>query len=364
MNKSLKLFTIFGITIKVHITFILLPALVGFMLLAEGPLVVLRGIIFTFIIFGFVTCHELSHSLVAKRFNVEVKDITLLPIGGVASMQGIPEEPKEEFLIAIAGPLFNLVMAALLFYPVYLIIGEGLRGMSFMNVVEEGFSSWKSTLLYIFWINPILAIFNLLPAFPMDGGRALRAYLAHRLGISKATRIAVALGHAFALLFGFIGLMSRWIILIVIAFFVYIAASQEERQIDLKMALKDYKVKDILNEEFISLSPDTPLSEALEMSLRASQYNYPVVKDENLLGLLSIQDLLSTIHRFGKDRKVNEVMSKKVITAKLDESLASVYNKMIKNNTKVVVILEDNNLKGLITLEDIARIYSIESYKT
>jgi len=279
-------------------------------------------------------------------------------------MQGIPEEPKEEFLIAIAGPLFNLVMAALLFYPVYLIIGEGLRGMSFMNVVEEGFSSWKSTLLYTFWINPILAIFNLLPAFPMDGGRALRAYLAHRLGISKATRIAVALGHAFALLFGFIGLMSRWIILIVIAFFVYIAASQEERQIDLKMTLKDYKVRDILNEEFISLSPDTPLSEVLEMSLRASQHNYPVVKDKNLLGLLSIQDLLSTIHRFGKDRKVNEVMSKKIITAKLDESLASVYNKMIRNNTKVVVILEDNNLKGLITLEDIARIYSIESYKT
>ncbi len=357
MNKSIKLFTIFGITIKVHITFVLLPAFIGFSLLyTDGPMAALRGVILVLIIFCFVTFHELSHSLVAKKFNIKVKDITLLPIGGVASMQGTPEEPKQEFLMAIAGPLFNLVLAALLVYPIYLIIGEGLRGMSIANL---GFNSWKSILLYIFWINPILAFFNLLPAFPMDGGRALRAFLAQRIGISKATRIAVSMGHTFAIIFGIVGLLLPSIPLIIIAFFVYMAASQEERQVNLKLILKEFKVKDVLNEEFITLSPDTLLSKVLELSMKTFQHNFPVVENNKLLGVLSLQDLMSTIHKFGRDKKVSEAMTKRLLTVGLDESLNSAYNKMVNNNTKVIAVLRNGHLQGIITLEDLARVYSL-----
>jgi CBS domain-containing protein len=231
-----------------------------------------------------------------------------------------------------------------------------------MSIANLGFDSWKQILLYIFWINPILALFNLLPAFPMDGGRALRAFLAQTVGISKATRIAVTLGHIFAVIFGLIGLfVMPSVILVIIAFFIYMAASQEERQVNLKQTLKEFKVKDILNEEFISLVPETPLSEVLEISRRTQQHNFPVLADDKLLGILSLQDIISAVHEYGREKKVGEVASREFSTCRLDESLNSVYNKMLNKNVKVLTVMQDKRLRGIITLEDLARVYSLES---
>jgi Zn-dependent protease/predicted transcriptional regulator len=358
MNKSLKLFTIFGITVKVHVTFLLLPAFIGFSLLyAEGGMAALRGIVLIVIIFAFVTFHELSHSLVAKKYKTKVKDITLLPIGGVASMQGRPEKPKQEFLIAIAGPMFNLVLAAILFYPVYFIIGEGLKGMSIANL---GFGSWKAILLYIFWINPILAFFNLLPAFPMDGGRALRAFLAQRLPLAKATRIAVSLGHTFAVIFGLVGFLAWHPLLIIIAFFIYVAASQEEKQVNLKLMLREFKVKDVLNEKIVSIKRNTPLTEVLQLSRKTTQGYFPVIDNGALLGVISLQSLLHAASESLEDKTAEDIANKNVLKAKPDDNLSSVYDKMASRNQKVVAILKENKLQGLITIEDIARAYRIE----
>ena len=226
MRGSFRLFRIFGISINIHITFFLL-----FLLVASGGI---KWIFLVVGIFFFVTVHELCHSLMAKYFGITVREITLLPIGGVSSMTRMPEKPIQEFLISIAGPLSNVVIIAVFFFPLKILLGpEAL----FRYPLSA--QTWPLTIAYLYWINLILAGFNLLPAFPMDGGRVLRAILATRLGYRKATKIAVNFGHAFALLFAYFGIIRLNIILVIIAIFIYTAASDELAQVDLKGTLKN-----------------------------------------------------------------------------------------------------------------------------
>jgi len=226
MTGSIRLFKIFGISVNLHITFLLL--LVFF---ASGGIkwaVLLLGVFF------FVTLHELCHSLVARSYGIEVLKITLLPIGGVASMSSMPEKPGQEFFISIAGPLFNLLVVAVFYIPIKSFLGpEVLFYRPFST------ATWPLTLSYLYWINLMLAVFNLIPAFPMDGGRILRALLAQRLGYQKATKIAVGLGRIFALIFAYLGIVGYNVMLVLIAIFIYMAASNEGLQVDLKEALKN-----------------------------------------------------------------------------------------------------------------------------
>lgn len=224
MKGSIRLFTIFGISINIHVTFLLL--LVLFLSGGVKWLVLMIGV------FCFVTLHELCHSLVAKHYGIQVREITLLPIGGVASMSSMPEKPHQELLISIAGPLFNVVVVAVFYYPLRSLLGPEIL---FHRPLSA--ATWPLTFSYLYWINLILAGFNLIPAFPMDGGRVLRALLAQKIGFQKATKIAVSLGHAFALIFAYFGIFYN-IWLVAIAIFIYIAASNEELQMDIKETLK------------------------------------------------------------------------------------------------------------------------------
>jgi len=236
VRASIRLFTVFGIAINIHITFLLLVIVV----LPGGlkPLALVLGVFF------FVTMHELCHSLVARKFGVEVREITLFPIGGMASMSRIPERPSQELLISLAGPMSNILVVGLFFYPVRHILGDAVLFHSLST------STWPLTLGYIYWINLALAAFNMIPAFPMDGGRILRAALAARLGWIKATRIAVGLGHIFALVFAYFGIVRGNWMLVIIAVFVYMAASGEEAQVQAKETLKKLKIHDILPSDF------------------------------------------------------------------------------------------------------------------
>lgn len=224
MKGSIKIFTVFGISIYIHNTFLILPIL---FFMTSG----IRGVFLVLFVFSCVTMHELSHSLTAKKFGVGVKDITLFPIGGVASISSFPQKPSQEFLIALAGPMFNIVFAAVLFYPLYRVLGPDV-------LFKPSLRTWPNAFAEAFWINPWLALFNLLPAFPMDGGRLLRSFLAQRLGFLRATQIAVGIGHFFALAFGIIGIMQGNFILIIIAVFVYMAASTEGLQVEIREQIK------------------------------------------------------------------------------------------------------------------------------
>ncbi|MBN2096954.1 MAG: site-2 protease family protein [Candidatus Omnitrophica bacterium] len=360
MKASVKIFELFGISIRVHILFFLLPLFVFYSLLIQFNDYVygLRGVLLILLVFCCVTFHELCHSLQARHFGVKVDQIILLPIGGVAAMQSIPDEPGEEFKISIAGPLFNITLALVLFLPLYFILGRE-------NLFDPGLESWPQTFAYAFWINPILAIFNLLPAFPMDGGRVLRSFLARKMDYAKATRIAVGFGHTFAVLFGFLGLLSTPpnIILVIIAFFIFIAASQEGMQVELRFTLGKFLVKDVLPEQFISVTSLTPLSEVLAFTLHSHQEDFPVVDKGKLVGLLTRADVFSAMHRFGIQALVQDVMRRDFPTVGLNEPLIKAQRLMEQWQIKAIVVLNQQKVAGVVSLEDLSRIYLLMSNK-
>lgn len=343
----IKLFTIFGISIEMHISFLILPLIFGF---AAG----IKGVVLILGVFTLVTLHELCHSLVARRFGVRVQKIVLLPVGGVASMGSLPEKPSQELKIALAGPLFNITLAAILTYPTYYLLGHTI--FFSMNV-----SSWLNVVAYLYWLNIILAIFNLMPAFPMDGGRALRAILAMMMPFQKATKIAVSLGYAFLFLFAAWGIMYRNFWLVIIALFLYIGATQEASQVDIKETLKKLKVKDILPEKFISVTSDTKLSKILEMIFHSHQEDFAVIDNGILVGILTRADIISAVHQHGVEKAAGEIMIKSFPSASPSDSLTKVHRIMEESQLKAIPIKEAGRFLGLISTEDIARIYALMS---
>lgn len=229
MRGSVKLFNIFGISINIHITFLFL--MVFFLSGGIKWLVLMIGV------FCFVTLHEVCHSLVARHYGIEVREITLLPIGGIASMSSMPKKPIQEFFISIVGPLFNFAVIVIFYNPM-----KSLLGPEVLFYRPFSVATWPLTLAYLYWINLMLAAFNLIPAFPMDGGRVLRSLLAGRIGYGKATKFAVGLGHIFAIGFAYFGIVNFNIVLVAIAIFIYMAASNEGHQMDAKEALKKFKI--------------------------------------------------------------------------------------------------------------------------
>lgn len=350
MKGSIRLFRLFGISINIHVTFLLL--LIFFLSGGIKWLVLLLGV------FCFVTLHEICHSLVARSYGIEVREITLLPIGGIASMSSMPEKPSQEFFISIAGPLFNLIVVAVFYIPL-----KRLLGPEVLFYKPFSTATWPLTLAYLYWINLILAIFNLIPAFPMDGGRVLRALLAQKMGYQKATKVAVNLGHLFALGFAYFGIVGFNIILIAIAIFIYVAASNEELQVDLKETLKKFKVKDILSADFFTVNADTPLSKVLELIFHSHQEDFPVVEDGNIVGFVTRHDIMGGIHNLGGQAPVENIMRKDFPKVADTDFLIQVQKVMEENSMRAIPVMKDDKVIGIVTLEDIGRIYSIASQR-
>lgn len=350
MKGSIRLFTIFGISINIHVTFLLL--LVLFLSGGIKWLVLMVGV------FCFVTLHELCHSLVARHFGIGVREITLLPIGGVASMTSMPEKPSQEFFISIVGPLFNLSIVAIFYIPL-----KNLLGADVLFHRPFSTATWPLTIAYLYWINLILAVFNLIPAFPMDGGRVLRALLAQRIGYQRATKIAVNLGHLFALVFAYFGIVGFNIILIAIAIFIYIAASNEELQVDLKETLKKFRVRDILSPDFLTVNGETTLAKVLELIFHSHQEDFPVVEQDEIVGFVTRQEIITSIHTIGMQASVRDIMRKDFPKVSDTDLLTKVQRVMEENNIRALPVLRSGRVIGVVTLEDIGRIYAIASHR-
>ena len=351
MRTNFSIARIFGIKVELHITFIVLLALFS-LFFGAGGLFLIAGIFF------FVTLHELAHSLAAAWFGIKVSKITLLPIGGIASMAETPEDPRQELIISLAGPLSNLLVIILLFYPLKAVLGaEALMYPLKVFTGRAQYTAGFSILAHIYWINLILAGFNLIPAFPMDGGRVLRAALTYGMGYKRATAAAVKIGQIFAVLFAFYGFIRGNIVLLIIAVFLYAAASAEAHQVNVHSVIRNFTVKDVLPESSLRIREDTPLGEVLEKVFHSHQEDFAVFRGEVFSGILTRKELMRGIHEKGKDAPAGDAMRKDVPPVKVLSRLDVAQKLMYKYNTKALPVERNGAITGLITMDDINRVY-------
>jgi len=362
---SFKLFSVQGIDIKIHITFplILVWAAVQFGFMGPGGFSLSGaafGVVVTLLLFACVVIHELSHSLTSTWMGYPVEDIVLLPLGGVSQIEEMPQGPGEELLMAVVGPLSNIVIAFLLgllslFTPTSLF--AGLR-----KIATDPMSlGWGDTLPYLIVTNLALAAFNLIPAFPMDGGRVLRSLLATFLPQTQATDVAVRVGQGFAWLLGLGGLLTGNLIWILIAIFVYSGAAQEGRMTRIRDILEGMKVRQAFSRNVQAVSPNDPVSHAADLTLESFQADFPVCDGGQIVGLLSHTDIVRALQRREPETPVREVMKTDFPTLRLDDGLFEVHQQMQQSGLDALPVVEDDQFAGLLTSRDVNEAYQLLS---
>ena len=289
MKWSFQIARIAGIDVRIHATFLLLLAWFGMAYYADGGVgAMMAGLSFIVLLFVCVVLHEFGHALAARAYGIRTPDITLLPIGGVARLERMPEKPWQEFVVALAGPAVNVVIA----FALYVVIGRGFHAGD-IAAVEHGEGDVLSKLLAI---NVMLIVFNLVPAFPMDGGRVLRALLATRIKHAKATRIAASIGQIVAVLFGILGLIGNPMLLF-IAVFVFFGAQQEALYATAKENFEETRVAHVMQRLPPVFTRGMTVLDAVQLAMRDSRNSYPLVDSGlRVLGLVPAADLSRALH--------------------------------------------------------------------
>jgi len=354
---SWKLGRIAGIDVYVHATFALLLLWVGFVNYAPRQSLAdaLAGLAFILCLFAVVVLHELGHALTARRYGIKTRDITLLPIGGVARLERMPSDPTQELLVALAGPAVNVVLAGLLFA---VLAARGWAVGSVEQLAAELSTFGGNLLLQLFVANVFLALFNLLPAFPMDGGRVLRALLAMRMDYVKATRIAAGVGQMMAVLFGIVGLLGNPFLLI-IALFVWVGAAAEAGMVQFKAGLAGVPVERAMVREFATLTPDDTLAAASRRVIDGFQHDFPVAAGGAVVGVLTRDGLLAGLAAAGPDGRVGDFMRTDFQTADPREMVEPVVKRLKSDGCPVLPVVRDGALVGLLTPDNIAEMVMI-----
>lgn len=333
-----------GIDVKIHLTFVFLLLWVGFSTLWAGGSIetVLLELAVVLFLFLSVVLHELGHALVARGFGYPTRDITLLPIGGVARLEEMPENPKQELLVAGAGPLVNLVISGVLFI-VLLLTGHFALPL---NLTALANNFW----VQILSANLTLALFNLIPAFPMDGGRILRSILALPLGRVKATRIAANIGRGLAVVMGIAGIfLNPW--LVMIALFVWFGAGAEAQSVELKAGLQGLTVRDALINQFYQVEANQSLESVFQLTIQTGQPTLPVTSNGRFLGFIRRHDLQSAIERLGRRAPAYSAIGSEPQGLALDTLLTEVLAQF--QTFRVLPVIENGQLAGLVTPESI-----------
>ncbi len=370
MGNSLKIARIWGVDIQVHWSFILILFYGAFLFgrnassLAAGAI---YGVVVILLLFVCVVLHEFGHAIMAKYFGVNVPHITLLPIGGVAQLERMPRKPMQEFLIAIAGPAVNFALAAVLLPAALLVVSMSIGTGSMWALVSALMRTAQSMsvgglLLTLAGTNLLLGIFNLLPAFPMDGGRILRALLALRLRYVPATRIAVLIGRGMAILFAIWGISGGGIFLLLVAFFVYVGGRGELEAVQSRYVLKDFSARQAVNKDARVLYTSEPISRAVDYIMTTYQGDFPVHDlGNNLVGVLTRPRLVATLRGQGQDGRIVDVMipRARVPVTGGDTTLADVWEQMLEAGSRVIIVQDQDQFLGLITLDDISELIQV-----
>ncbi len=357
MSWSWKITRVAGIDLKIHVTFLLILAWFGISYYVTGGTIAaaMVGIAFILAVFLFVILHELGHALTARKFGIKTIDITLLPIGGLAHIEKMPDKPIEEFWVAIAGPAVNFFFAVA--FGAAIALSGSLSSLTLANIFSLNSTSFLGQLAAV---NLFLGLFNLIPAFPMDGGRILRALLATRMPYARATRTAARVGQGIAFLFGLIGLFTDPMLLF-IAFFVYIGAAAEASTVETKSALSGATVSNAMLTEFHSLSEGDPLSHAINLIMSGSQAEFPVLSGERVVGILTRKGLIEAIRRLGERAPVSAAMERNFEAVNTADPLETVSGKLQSHEYHTLPVIADGQLVGLITMENIGEYMMIHS---
>jgi Zn-dependent protease len=368
MEGSLRIGRLFGIPILIHFTFLLIIPLFAWIigtdisytvtmvsdlfgvsiddsLIISGYYPFILGFIIACGLFFGVFIHELSHSLIARRSGIKIESITLLFFGGVATIEDRETDPRVEFWMALAGPVTSLLFGLLC-----ILLMKGTPRL----IYDPAYAGLTMYIFgYLAILNVLLFLFNLLPAFPMDGGRVLRAYLALRMPMHRATEIASTIGRGFAILFGIIGLVVFSPILILIAFFIYIGAGQESNVTRYKFLLRDVKSRDIMSAPVTTVTPSMALADVITLMYQTKHLGFPVVDRGNLFGIITLTDL-SRVSSIDRDAmQVRDTMTRDVITLTPDSPVIDALRIMTQRDIGRIPILENGILTGIITKTDI-----------
>lgn len=353
MLWSVSIGSIAGTVIRIHVTFLLFLIWIFISsYMTAGPEAAWSGLAFIVLLFACVVAHEFGHILMARRFGVRTPDVTLLPIGGVARLERIPEKPSEEFFIAIAGPLVNVAITL------------GLVTLAHANTNPEHLVAVDDSKIALVdrlaIVNLFLVLFNMIPAFPMDGGRVLRALLASRLGFVRATEVAAAIGQALAFVLGFAGLFSNPM-LIFIAIFVYLAAASEAHMVSLRAMSRGVPVTSAMMTQFARLSPETHIEEAVQTLLRTSQSEFPVVDGSvRPVGLLDRGNLIRAVKTLGPEAMVGDAMTTDFPTIAQNRCLEDAFRILQEKQAGAVAVTDaDGGLVGMITAETIGEMLMV-----
>jgi Zn-dependent protease/predicted transcriptional regulator len=354
MRWSWRIGSLAGIGIYVHATFLLLILFIFFLNWHEGKSVATAtaGALFILVIFGCIVLHELGHALAARHYGIRTRDITLLPIGGLARLERMPDIPIQELWVALAGPAVNAVIAG------------GLFAIGFLAGVHPDLQSFRwvggGFLNKLMVVNFWLLAFNLIPAFPMDGGRVLRALLATRLEYTRATLVAARVGQFIAFLFGFAGLLTDPF-LVFIALFVWMGAEQESAAAQMHNTLGGIPVQQAMLTHFRVVQPDDPLSKAVDHVLDGWQQDFPVVFGDRVLGMLTRAHLMRVLAQGGIETPVRAAMNREFITTDSHEMLEKALAAMREAKCRSIPVLHDDKLVGLLTMDHVGELLTIQT---
>jgi Zn-dependent protease/CBS domain-containing protein len=357
---SIPVGRLFGIEIRIHLTFLFLLVFVWSTQAAtQDATAVLRGLGLVGIVFGSVVLHELGHALVARGSGVPAKGIILLPIGGITILDEARAVPdpinawKRDIRIASAGPLVNLAIAGIS----ALILLSVAPGVS---LTAKPLLHWSALLRSLVWANVYLGLFNLLPAYPMDGGRVLRALFTRRMDLAQATQRAVRIGNVFSILMIMLGMListrpeTRWdgYWLMMIGFFLFTGAQLEERSAMFQSVLQRVRLEEVMLTDFATLSPADTLEDALEKAVHTLQDDFPVVRGGDMVGVISKQKILDALRAEGNGY-VQAAMNRIFEVASKQESLASAFRKLSARNLSIIPVVDEQHLVGIVTLQNL-----------
>lgn len=369
MTWSFRIGRLFGIDIFVHATFVLLPLwFVGETYYRTGSwAAALDQLLFILLVFAIIVMHEYGHALTARVFGIRTRDIILLPIGGVARLEGMPQKPWQELLIAAAGPAVNVVLAMICFVwfaaeGLWTLAQQGPQPQGQQDAIKAFLESSMS--FRLLFINVLLIVFNLIPAFPMDGGRILRAILAMQLDYVKATWIAARIGQAAAILFVVWGLFGGGSpMLLLIAIMVWTGALQEAQFVTVRASLTGRTVRQAMSDNFLTLNPFDTLETASQKLVMTPQLAFPVLHGDNLVGMISRKEVAAALANLGPGRHVSEVMRRESPVARPEDDLL-VLLPQLQRGSQSLPVVEGDQLIGLITLHDVAVLASDRPAKT